>query len=120
MAQHARGFRGRAAIVTRLFACSVFAEDSDDVFHRNDKEAIIAFEVNWNAVLGVEEHTVVALDRVVVIPINFGADRNDASGQGGDLNLVGQVNARLGLLLIVVLAYQHTLADRLDNFDGTR
>jgi hypothetical protein len=69
-------------------------------------------------VLGVEQHAVVLPDRVVLVVVDLRADRDDAPRQRRDLDLVGQVQARLGLLLVLVLADQDPAADRLDDLEG--
>lgn len=95
------------------------AEDGDDVFDWDDEEAVVAFEVDGHRVLGVEEDAVVAFDGVVEVFFDFGGDGEDAAGQGRDFDLVGQVDAGFGLLFVIVLAEEDSLAERLDDFEAT-
>ena len=68
--------------------------------------------------LRVEEHAVVLLDRVVLVALDLRADRDDAPGERGDLDLVRQMEPDLRDLLVLVLADEDALADRLDDLEG--
>ncbi|MEY4822795.1 MAG: Adenine phosphoribosyltransferase [Planctomycetota bacterium] len=93
-------------------------KDRHHILNRNHEQAIVALEIHGDGVLGVEEHPVVLLDRIVLVAFNLGAHGHHAAGEGRDLNLVGQVQTVLGDLLVLVLADQDPLAQRLDHFDG--
>ncbi|MEZ6163278.1 MAG: hypothetical protein R3B67_02465 [Phycisphaerales bacterium] len=54
--------------------------------------------------LGVEEDSVVVADGVVGVVLDLSSDADDATREGGDLDLVGEVDAGLGLFLVFVLA----------------
>jgi hypothetical protein len=56
---------------------------------------------------------VVALDGIVLVVFHLRADRDDPPGEGWYLDLVGQVDADLGHLAVLILADQDPVADRL-------
>ena len=97
---------------------SFASEDGDDIFDGDDEEAVVALEVDGDAVLGVEEDAVVLLDGVVGVVADLRGDGDDAPGEGGDLDLVGEVEAGLGLLAVFVLADEDAQADGLDDLEG--
>lgn len=92
-------------------------EHRHHVFDRDDEEAVVAFEVDRDGVLGVEEDSVVLIDGVVALGDDLGADGDDAAGEGWDLDLVWQVEAGLGLLLVLVFADEDAEADWFDGFE---
>ena len=96
----------------------LLAEDRDHVFDGDHEEPVVTFEVHGHPVLGVEEHPVVLLDRIVLVAVDLGADRDHAAGQGRDLHLVGQVDADLGDFLVLILAQKDAHSDRFNDFDG--
>jgi len=53
-------------------------------------------------------------DRVVLVAFDFSRNGHDATSDGGNLDVAGQLNAALGGLLVLVLADQDALAERLD------
>ena len=67
--------------------------------------------------LRIEEHAVVLLDRIVGVAGDLGAHRHDPTGEGRDFDLVGEMDAALRDLLVLVLADEDALADRLDHLD---
>ena len=97
-----------------------FAENGDDVLDGDDEEAVVAFEVDGDGALGVEEDFVVLFDGVLFVFFDFGGDGDDAAGEGGDLDFVGQVDAGLRLLLVFVFADEDAGADGFDDFQGGR
>jgi hypothetical protein len=88
------------------------------ILDRNHEETIVPFEINRDALLRVEEHSIVLLDRIILVTIDLATDRDDPPGQGRYLDLVREMNPDLGDLLVLILPNEHTHADRLDNFDG--
>src|SRR5262245_58282394 len=92
-------------------------ENRHDVLDRYDKQAIVALEIDRDGVFGVEEHTVVLPDRVILVARNLGRNRNDPAGDGRNLDIARKLNTALGGLLVLVLAQQYALADRLDRFE---
>jgi hypothetical protein len=93
------------------------ADDGDDIFDGNDIQPVIGIQINRDGVLGVEEHAVVASDGIIDIAIDLSGDGDDASGDGGDFDFVGKVNAALGGLAVFIFADQDAFAHRLDDFE---
>ncbi len=98
-------------------ALGFFAEYSDDIFDGDDEESVVAFEIDGDCLFGVEEDAVVLSDGVVDVVFDLGGDGDDAACDGGDLDFVGEMNSRLGLFFVFVLADQYTGADGFDGFD---
>src|SRR5690606_3845528 len=76
-------------------ALALATEDGDDILDGHDEQPVVTLEIHRDAVLGVEQHAVVLPDRIVIVGIDLGADGDDAPRERGDLDLVGQVDARL-------------------------
>jgi hypothetical protein len=81
-------------------------KNSNNVLYRNNKEAIVALEVDRNGPCRIEEHAIVLLDWPIIVCRNLQAHSNDSSSQRWNLNLVWQMDARLGLLPRLVLSQQ--------------
>ncbi len=94
-----------------------FAEDGDDIFDGDDEEAIVAFEIDRDGLLGVEEDLVVLADGIIGVVVDECGDGNDSACDGGDFDLVGEMDARLGLLFILIFADEDTVADGFDSFE---
>jgi hypothetical protein len=94
------------------------SKDGDDVFYFDYEEAVVAFEIYGDGAFGVEKDFVVLFQGVLGGGFDLGRDGYDAAGDGGDFNVVGQLNAALGLLLVLVFAYQDPLANGFDCFNG--
>ena len=93
-----------------------FSEDGDDVFDLYYEQPIVAFKIDGNRPFGIEQHFVVLAQRDVGRVLDLGGDRYDSAGDCGDFYIIRQLDAALGLFLVLVLANQHTFADRLDDF----
>ena len=85
-----------------------------DIFDWNHEKTGVALEIDGNGVLGVEEHLVILLDGVVHIRLDLGTDGHNPARQGGNFDLVREVNALLGDLAILILADQNTISDGLN------
>ncbi len=94
-----------------------FAEDGDDIFDGDDEEAVVAFEIDGDGVFRVEEDLVVLTDGVVGVVFDECGDGDDAAGDCGDLDFVGEVDAGLGLLFVLVFADEDTVAEGFDGFE---
>ena len=95
-------------------------EDGDHVFHRNDEEPVVTFEINRDPMLWIEEHAIILSDRVILIAIDLGTDRHHSSSQGWNLDLVRKMNTDLGDLAILVLANEDAVTNRFDGLDSGR
>ena len=95
-------------------------EDGDHVFHRNDEEPVVTFEINRNTILGIEEDTIILSDRVILITIHLGTDRHHSPRQGWNLDLVRKMNTHLGDLAVLVLPNEDPVTDRFDGLDSGR
>ena len=91
-------------------------ENSNDVLDRDDKEAIVALEVDRNGALWIEEHAIVLSDGPVIVCSNLQAHCHDSASKCWNLNLVWQMDAGLGLLSRLVLPQQDPQAEWLDDF----
>lgn len=100
-----------------LRAGFIAAEYRDNILDRDDEETIVSFEINWDRVLWVKKYPVVLGDWIIVVAIDLSGDRDDASCDSGDLDLVWKMDTRFGLLFVVVFSDQHALTDWLDNFE---
>lgn len=98
---------------------SIFlAEHGDDVFDGDDEEAVVAFEIDGDGVLWVEEDAIVLVDGVaVVVFFEERGDGDDSAGDGGDFNFVGEVDAGLGLLFVLIFADEDALAEGFNGFE---
>jgi hypothetical protein len=96
------------------------SEDGHDVFNLDHEQPIIALKIDGNGPFGIEQDLVVLAKRDVRRVLDFGGDGDDAAGDGGNFYVVRQLNAALGLFLILILADQHAFADRLDDFQRRR
>jgi len=94
-----------------------FSKDGDDVFDLYDEQPVVAFKIDGDRAFGVEQDLVVLAQRDVGRVFNFSRDGNDPAGDRGDFDIVRQLDAALGLLLVLVLANQNALANRLDNLN---
>ena len=95
----------------------ILAEHGDDIFHGDDKQAVIAFEVHWNPSFGIEEDPVILLDGIVDIIGDLGTDGHDPAGDGRNLHLVRKVDADLGNLTILVLSDENAATKWLNHFN---
>ena len=95
-------------------------EHRNHILDGDHEQPVVALEIDGDAILGIEQYPVVLLDRIVIIVFDLGADGDDPPGESRDLDLVRQVNAALGLLLVLILADQDAAADRLDGFQRLR
>ncbi len=98
-------------------ALGVFAEDGDDIFDGDDEEAVVAFEIDGDGVLGVEEDLVVLADGVVGVVFDECGDGDDSACDCGDFDFVGEVDAGLGLFFVFIFADEDTVADGFDGFE---
>ena len=93
-----------------------FTEYRDDVFDFDDEEPVVAFEIDGDSAFGVEEYFVVLLEWNLGGHFDFSRDGHNSPGDGGDFDVVGQLDAAFGLLFVFVLADENALADRFDGF----
>ena len=88
------------------------------ILDRNHEETIVPFEIDRDALLGVEEHSIVLLDRIILVTIDLATDRDDPAGQGRYLDLVREMNPHLRDFFVLILPDEHPHADRFDDLDG--
>ena len=111
LAQLCSGAAGSKKAALRL------AKDRDDVFDFHDEEPIIALEIDRNCPFGIEEDLVVLAQGDVLIVLDLGRDSHNSPCYGGDLYIIRQLDAALGLLFVLVLPNQDAITYRLDYFE---
>ena len=91
------------------------AEDRQHAIDRHDEQPVVVLQLDRDRLARVEQHLVILADRLVLVVLDRLADRDHPAGDDGNLVAVGQDDAALGLALVVVLADDDALADRLDD-----
>ena len=107
---------GRKTQWEAIFRGLRFSEDGDDVLDFDNEKPVVAFEIDGDRTFGIEQDLVVLTQGNVGRILYLRGDRYDPAGNGGDFDIVRQLDAAFGLLLILVLTNEHTFADRLDDF----
>src|SRR4051794_40981892 len=74
-------------------------------------------QLDGNRLTGVKKNLIVLTNRLVLVVLNRLADSNHPTGDDGDLVAVGEDDTALGLALVVVLADDHALANRLNDIE---
>lgn len=88
------------------------------MFEVYDEETVAAVEVYGDGTFGVKEDSVVFGQWNERVLFDFGGDLNDAAGDCGDLDIVGQADAAFGFLFVLVFTNEDAFADWLDGFEG--
>ena len=84
----------------------------------DDEEAISTFKVHRNGTFGIEENLVIPFQGDKSIVFDLLGNGNDAAGDGGDFNVVGELNAAFGFLFVFVFADDDSFSQRLDGLGG--
>lgn len=96
------------------------AEDGHNVFNGNDEKDVAGLEIDGDGVLGMEEDLVVFADGEILVSLDLEADFHDATGDGGDLGLIGEDNPSSRFVLSFVLADEDPHAEGFNRFDQDR
>ena len=68
----------------------LLAEHRNNILNRNHEQPVVPLELNGDRVLGVEQHTVVSADRIVLVVRDLRTDRHDATVSVGISILSGR------------------------------
>jgi hypothetical protein len=99
---------------------SGFSKNGDDVLDLDDEQAIVALEIDGDRAFGIEQDFIVLPKRDVRRIFDLGGNRDNPPGDRGNFDIIGQLDAALGLLFVFILANQDTLANWLNNLKRLR
>ncbi len=100
----------------KCFLCfSKYCYDVFDIYH---EQAIIAFEIDGNGTLGIEQDFIVLTQWYIRWVLDLSGNSYDSTGYCWDFYVVGQLNAAFGLFFILVFTNQDAFAYRLDYFES--